>query len=70
MSASKSAPRSGPIRARNSGLVWFDDISITDPDTGAELVQGGDFERKPRTEPVVPLEQLKVRFDFSAWDRR
>ncbi len=51
------------------GLVWFDDISITDAETGQELVQGGDFERKPRTEPVVPLDQLKVQFDFTAWDR-
>jgi hypothetical protein len=56
-------------RGEEIGLVWFDDISITDPETGKELVQGGDFERKPRTEPVVPLEQLKVQLDFSAWDR-
>lgn len=51
------------------GLVWFDDISITDAGTGVELVQGGDFERQPRTEPVVALDQLKVEFDFRAWDR-
>lgn len=51
------------------GLVWFDDISITDPATGAELVTGGDFERQPRTEPVVPLDELKVQFDFRAWDQ-
>lgn len=51
------------------GLVWFDDISITDPATGKELVQGGDFERKPRNEPIVPRDQLQVQFDFSAWDR-
>lgn len=51
------------------GLVWFDDISITDAETGVELMQGGDFERQPRTEPVVPLDQLKVQFDFTAWDR-
>ncbi len=56
-------------RGEEVGLVWFDDISITDPETGEELVQGGDFERQPRTEPVVPLDQLKVEFDFSAWDR-
>ncbi len=51
------------------GLVWLDDISITDAETGQELVQGGDFERAPRTEPVAPLDQLHVQFDFSAWDR-
>jgi hypothetical protein len=51
------------------GLVWFDDISITDADTGKELLEGGDFERKPRAEPVVPLDQLQVQLDFSAWDR-
>jgi hypothetical protein len=51
------------------GLVWFDDISISDPGTGKEFVEGGDFERQPRTEPVAPLEQLKVQLDFSAWDR-
>lgn len=56
-------------RGEEIGLVWFDDISITDADTGAELVQGGDFERTPRTKPVAPLDQLKVRFDFTAWDR-
>ncbi len=56
-------------RGEEVGLVWFDDISITDPETGKELLEGGDFERKPRTEPVAPLEQLKVEFDFSAWDR-
>ncbi len=56
-------------RGEEVGLVWFDDISITDPETGKELVEGGDFERKPRTDPVVPLDQLKVQFDFSAWDQ-
>ncbi len=56
-------------RGEEVGLVWFDDISITDAETGAELVQGGDFERQSRTEPVVPLDQLKAQFDFTAWDR-
>ncbi|MBN2506795.1 MAG: DUF4091 domain-containing protein [Verrucomicrobia bacterium] len=51
------------------GLVWFDDISITDPETGVELAPGGDFEVKPRTQPVVPLEQLGATLDFTAWDR-
>ncbi len=53
---------------KDIGLVWFDDISIIDLGTGKELVQGGDFERKPRTQPVVPREQLKVQFEFAAWD--
>lgn len=56
-------------RGEEVGLVWFDDISITDAETGMEQVQGGDFERQPRTEPIVPNDQLKVAFDFSAWDQ-
>jgi hypothetical protein len=32
----------------NLGLVWFDDLSLTDAETGRELLAGGDFERKPR----------------------
>jgi hypothetical protein len=51
------------------GLVWFDDISMVDADTGDELVKGGDFEPQRRTEPVLPLDQLEVRLDFAAWDR-
>jgi hypothetical protein len=56
-------------RGEEVGLVWFDDISVSDPETGEELVEGGDFERQPRTQPVVPLDQLEVRLDFTAWDR-
>ena len=56
-------------RGEGLGLVWFDDISIKDADTGQELVKGGDFERKPRSEPVAPLDQLKAKLDFTAWDR-
>jgi hypothetical protein len=55
-------------RGENIGLVWIDDISITDAETGQEFIEGGDFERKPRTEPVMPVEQLKAQIDFSAWD--
>lgn len=51
------------------GLVWFDDVSLTDAGTGAEFLRGGDFERRPRTEPVAPAEQLQAKFDFTAWDR-
>lgn len=50
------------------GLVWLDDLSLTDLDTGHELLPGGDFERRPRTEPVVSPEKLKVKMDFGAWD--
>jgi hypothetical protein len=53
----------------NLGLVWFDDIAITDAATGAALVQGGDFEPQRRTEPVRPLDQLAVKLDFTAWDQ-
>jgi hypothetical protein len=51
------------------GLVWLDDVSIRDPDSSAEMVEGGDFEPVHRTEPVVPLDQLRVRLDFESWDR-
>ncbi len=56
-------------RGEELGLVWLDDISLTDAGTGEELAPGGDFERRPRTEPVVPLAQLRVQLDFTAWDR-
>lgn len=51
------------------GLVWLDDIAIVDADTGAALVQGGDFEPHRRTEPLLPPDQLVARLEFSAWDR-
>ncbi len=51
------------------GLVWFDDVSLTDRETGKELLPGGDFERNPRTELVAPREKLAVEFDFRDWDR-
>ena len=50
------------------GLVWFDDVSMKDT-TGDELLEGGDFDVVKRTELVVPVDKLKVTFDFSAWDR-
>ena len=50
------------------GLVWMDDLSLSAARGGGELVAGGDFERKARTEPVVPAEQLRVSLDFTAWD--
>jgi hypothetical protein len=51
------------------GLVWLDDVSLTDAATGAELVNGGDFDPEARTEPVAPIETLKAQLDFSAWDK-
>jgi len=50
-----------------TGLVWFDDVSLTDPTTGDELVEGGDFE--PPTLPPIEREKLKAELDFSAWDK-
>jgi len=49
------------------GLVWFDDVSLSDAGTGKELVEGGEFE--PADLPEIDREKLKVKFDFSGWDR-
>jgi hypothetical protein len=58
------------------GMVWFDDLSLTDPATGAvrarhalPLLQGGNFDSETRTEPVAPAESLKAELDFAAWDK-
>ena len=51
----------------NTGLVWFDDVSLTNPSTGDELLEGGDFE--PPDLPTVESEKLKVVLDFSDWDK-
>ena len=56
-------------QGENLGLVWFDDVSLSDLETGRELLTGGDFERKPRTELVAAPDKLRVRFDFRSWDR-
>ncbi|MDI6448374.1 glycoside hydrolase domain-containing protein [Anaerobaca lacustris] len=50
-----------------TGLVWFDDVSLRDAGTGQELIEGGDFE--PPALPEVDREKLRVTLDFSAWDR-
>jgi len=50
-----------------TGLVWFDDVSLTNPSTGEELLESGDFE--PPTLPPLEREKLKGRLDFSAWDK-
>jgi len=51
------------------GLVWIDDISLADPETGEESLAHGDFESIPRTEPLRPATELQPRIDFRAWDR-
>lgn len=51
------------------GLVWFDDVSLKDAGTGKELLAGGDFNIEKREGLVAPPDKLKVKFDFSAWDK-
>ena len=51
----------------NTGLVWFDDVSLTNPATGQELLEGGNFE-PPALEPVE-RDELKVTLNFSDWDK-
>lgn len=50
-----------------TGLVWFDDVSLTDAGTGRELLQSGGFE--PPELPQVDQDKLRVKFDFTAWDK-
>ena len=50
-----------------TGLVWFDDVSLTDAATGKELIEGGGFE--PPELPPVERDKLGVKLDFTAWDR-
>ncbi|MBN1123828.1 MAG: DUF4091 domain-containing protein [Sedimentisphaerales bacterium] len=51
------------------GLVWLDDISITNPETNEELLKNGDFETPTRTDLVLPVDQLTPKFDFTNWDK-
>jgi len=51
----------------NTGLVWFDDVSLINPSTGDELMEGGDFE--PPALPPVERDKLKAELDFSDWDK-
>jgi hypothetical protein len=44
-----------------TGTVWYDDVSLSDPAGGGELVTGGDFE-------PLPLSALKPQIDWKAWD--
>ncbi len=50
-----------------TGLVWFDDVSLTNAATGEELIEGGAFE--PPELPPVEREKLQVKLDFTAWDK-
>ena len=50
-----------------TGLVWFDDVSLTNAATGDELIEGGDFEAPAL--PTIDREKLKVKLDFTSWDR-
>jgi len=50
-----------------TGLVWFDDVSLADAATGKELIEGGGFE--PPELPQVEREKLQVKLDFTAWDK-
>jgi len=51
------------------GLVWFDDISVSNAETSEEYLAHGDFESTQRTEPLVPAHELKPKLDCRAWDR-
>ena len=51
------------------GLVWLDDMSVTNPKTHEQYVPHGDFESVPRTTPLRPAAELHPELDFSAWDR-
>lgn len=51
------------------GLVWFDDLSLTDPQSGREYLPHGDLEPSPRTQPLLPERDLVPKIDFHAWDR-
>ena len=50
-----------------TGLAWFDDVSLTSAATGEEFIEGGAFE--PPQLPPVEQEKLRVKLDFTAWDK-
>jgi len=54
-------------QGEQTGLVWFDDVSLSDAGSGAELLEGGSFELPAW--PDVDRSKLRVKFDFAAWDR-
>ncbi len=51
----------------HTGLVWFDDVSLTDAASGKELIEAGGFE--PPELPQVERDKLQVKLDFTAWDK-
>jgi hypothetical protein len=50
-----------------TGLVWFDDVSLANAATGQELIEEGGFEPAPL--PEIEREKLQVKLDFTAWDK-
>jgi hypothetical protein len=50
-------------QGKTTGTVWYDDVSLTDAATAAELLAGG----VEGFEPLTP-DQLVPTFDFTAWD--
>lgn len=52
-----------------TGLTWFDDVSLRPAAGGPELLHNGDFEPPEFSDSGATAEQLKVGFDFTAWDR-
>ncbi len=47
-----------------TGITWFDEIAITEAQSGRAVFADGDFESRVKTD------DLSVEFDFSAWDRQ
>ncbi len=52
-----------------TGLVWFDDVSLKNAGTAAEYIKGGNFEQVKRTTPIVPADKLIPRLNFTSWDK-
>jgi len=58
-------------QGEQTGLVWYDDISVIDRATGRELIENGSFEPESRPMEAMTVEQreqLKAELDFSRWD--
>lgn len=53
----------------HTGLVWFDDVSMSNAETKEEYIEGGDFESAIRTEPLLPADKLEPIIDFGDWDK-
>ena len=52
-------------RSSSVGTTWYDDIVITEVDSGKIVFNDGQFE-----EPDSASENLKVNFDWEDWDRQ